>query len=53
MIPPPTPAEANNALRAYVQAHGDRAWTPEELAELERLRAAWTAATRGGYGIVA
>ncbi|MBY8876738.1 hypothetical protein [Actinacidiphila acidipaludis] len=38
---------ANAALRAYVQEHGDRAWTPEELKELARLRAEWTAAVRG------
>ncbi|WP_037910541.1 hypothetical protein [Actinacidiphila yeochonensis] len=38
--------QANAALRAYVQAHGDRPWTADELAELARLRAQWTAATR-------
>ena len=35
--------QANAALRAYVQEHGDRPWTAEELAELARLRARWTA----------
>lgn len=39
--------QANAALRAYVQAHGDRPWTAEELTELARLRAQWTAAARG------
>ncbi|NUS13359.1 MAG: hypothetical protein HOY69_18485 [Streptomyces sp.] len=39
--------QANAALRAYVQEHGDRPWTAEELAELARLRARWTAAARG------
>ncbi|CAG6399272.1 hypothetical protein NMG29_04230 [Streptomyces cocklensis] len=44
--------QANAALRAYVQEHGDRPWTAEELAELARLRARWTAAARGsGVGI--
>ncbi|SEN08989.1 hypothetical protein [Actinacidiphila rubida] len=38
---------ANAVLRAYVQEHGDRPWTPEELGELARLRAEWTAAVRG------
>jgi len=38
---------ANAVLRAYVQEHGDRPWTPEELKELARLRAEWTAAVRG------
>jgi hypothetical protein len=39
--------QANAALRAYVQQHGDRPWTAEELTELARLRAQWTAAARG------
>jgi hypothetical protein len=39
--------QANAALRAYVQEHGDRPWTAEQLAELARLRAQWTAAARG------
>jgi hypothetical protein len=39
--------QANAALRAYVQEHGDRPWTAEELAELARLRAQWTAVARG------
>jgi hypothetical protein len=39
--------QANAALRAYVQEHGDRPWTAEDLAELARLRARWTAAARG------
>lgn len=38
---------ANAVLRAYVQEHGDRPWTPQELTELARLRAEWTAAVRG------
>lgn len=37
---------ANDRLRAYVQAHGDRSWTPVELAELSRLRDAYLAARR-------
>lgn len=40
----PTAAEANAALRAY--AAGRRSWTPEELAELARLRRAWLDAER-------
>ena len=39
--------QANADLRAYVQAHGDRPWTAEELTELARLRAQWTTAARG------
>jgi hypothetical protein len=39
--------QANAALRAYVQEHGDRPWTAEELTELARLRGRWTAAARG------
>jgi hypothetical protein len=39
--------QANAALRAYVQEHGDRPWTAEELTELAQLRAQWTAAARG------
>ncbi|WP_328465018.1 hypothetical protein [Streptomyces sp. NBC_00448] len=39
--------QANAALRAYVQEHGDRPWTAEELTQLARLRAQWTAAARG------
>jgi hypothetical protein len=39
--------QANAALRTYVQEHGDRPWTAEELTELARLRAQWTAAARG------
>jgi hypothetical protein len=39
--------QANAALRAYVREHGDRPWTAEELTELARLRAEWTAAARG------
>jgi hypothetical protein len=38
--------QANAALRAYVQEHGDRPWTAEELTELALLRARWTAAAR-------
>lgn len=38
--------QTNAALRAYVQEHGDRPWTADELAELARLRAQWTAAAR-------
>ena len=38
---------ANAVLRAYVQEHGDRPWAQEELKELARLRAEWTAAVRG------
>ncbi|WP_329132846.1 hypothetical protein OG552_14260 [Streptomyces sp. NBC_01476] len=38
--------QANAVLRAYVQEHGDRPWTAEELTELARLRARWTAAAR-------
>ncbi|MFD1833248.1 hypothetical protein ACFSJS_26945 [Streptomyces desertarenae] len=43
-----TPAQANEALRAFVRAHGDRPWSRAELAELDRLRAAWRAAGRAG-----
>jgi hypothetical protein len=42
--------QANAALRAYVQEHGDRPWTAEELMELARLRARWTSAARGTRG---
>jgi hypothetical protein len=42
-------AEANDALRAYLHAHGSRAWTPAELAELERLRSVFLAAQRAHY----
>lgn len=48
MIPHPTIAAANDALRAFVRAHGDRAWTPAELAQLARLRDAYLAAVRAG-----
>ncbi|MFP8944677.1 hypothetical protein ACLIYM_25040 [Streptomyces fenghuangensis] len=40
----PTAAEANAARRGY--AAGRRSWTPEELAELARLRRAWLDAER-------
>ncbi|HZG06297.1 MAG TPA: hypothetical protein VE546_22440 [Streptomyces sp.] len=43
-----TSAEANEALRAFVRAHGDRPWTLTELAELDRLRALWREAARDG-----
>ncbi|WP_433889969.1 hypothetical protein [Streptomyces sp. CA-111067] len=39
--------QANAALRAYVQEHGDRPWTADELTELARLRTRWTSAARG------
>ncbi|WP_277030742.1 hypothetical protein [Actinacidiphila oryziradicis] len=54
--PPPCPvtaavelsvAAANERLRAYVRAHGDRPWTQSELGELARLRGAWLAARAG------
>lgn len=48
MIPRPTVAAANDALRAYVQAHGGQSWTRDELAELARLRDAYLAAVRAG-----
>jgi hypothetical protein len=49
-MPPTTPADAANAaLRAYVQAHGGRPWTPAELEELARLRSAYLAAGKHGY----
>lgn len=41
---PPSAAEANAAIRAFVA--GRTVWTPAELAELARLRAAWTDAVR-------
>ncbi|MFP8887794.1 MULTISPECIES: hypothetical protein [Streptomyces] len=41
-----TPAQANEALRAFVRAHGDRPWSRAELAELDRLRSLWRAAER-------
>lgn len=38
-VPPPTADQANRALRAFAR---DRVvWTPEALAELDRLRAVW------------
>ncbi|HEX5568693.1 MAG TPA: hypothetical protein VFY14_17510 [Streptomyces sp.] len=46
--PRQTSAQANEALRAFVRAHGDRPWTRAELAELDRLRALWRAAERNG-----
>ncbi|MCI0383037.1 hypothetical protein [Streptomyces sp. CNQ085] len=45
---PQTPAQANEALRAFVRAHGDRPWSRAELAELDRLRSLWRAAERHG-----
>ncbi|GAA2461605.1 hypothetical protein [Streptomyces macrosporus] len=44
----PTPAQANEALRAFVRAHGDRPWTRKELAELDRLRVLWREAGQDG-----
>lgn len=38
--------EANEAIRAFVRAHGDRPWGEAESAELNRLRAVWLAAVR-------
>lgn len=38
-------AEANRRLRDFVR--GRVTWTPEALAEYNRLRAAWLAAARG------
>ncbi|WP_031506829.1 hypothetical protein [Streptomyces megasporus] len=43
-----TPAQANEALRAFVRAHGDRPWTRKELAELDRLRVLWREAEQEG-----
>jgi hypothetical protein len=43
----PAAAVANEAVRRYVRAHGDRPWTPEELAELAGLRRLWLEAERG------
>ncbi|GAA2408641.1 hypothetical protein GCM10010420_41200 [Streptomyces glaucosporus] len=43
-----TPAQANEALRAFVRAHGDRPWTRQELAELDRLRVLWREARQDG-----
>ncbi|WP_277037149.1 hypothetical protein [Actinacidiphila oryziradicis] len=40
-------AAANERLRAYVRAHGDRTWTRTDLGELARLRGAWLAARAG------
>jgi hypothetical protein len=42
-----TVAAANERLRAYVRAHGDRTWTRLELDELARLNRAWLAARAG------
>lgn len=42
--PRPSAAEANDAIRAFVA--GRTAWSPEALAELDRLRAVWRAAVR-------
>jgi hypothetical protein len=39
-----TEADANHRLRAFVR--GRAVWTPEALAEYNRLRAAWIAAAR-------
>lgn len=43
-----TPAQANEAIRAFVRAHGDRPWSRAELAELDRLRTVWRAARQAG-----
>ncbi|WP_193386446.1 hypothetical protein [Streptomyces xiaopingdaonensis] len=40
----PSATAANEAIRHFVA--GRTSWTPEELAELDRLRAAWRAAVR-------
>ncbi|TKA10183.1 hypothetical protein [Actinacidiphila oryziradicis] len=37
---------ANERLRAFVRAHGGRAWSRADLAELDRLRRAFTQAER-------
>lgn len=42
--PPLSAAEANDAIRVFVA--GRTAWTREDLAELDRLRAAWAEAAR-------
>jgi hypothetical protein len=42
--PLPTAEQANRVLRAF--ANGRLAWTPEALAELDRLRAVWREAVR-------
>lgn len=48
MPPTPTVAAANDALRAYVRAHGGRSWSRRELEELARLRDAYLVAVRAG-----
>ncbi|PJE98406.1 hypothetical protein CUT44_06765 [Streptomyces carminius] len=50
---PQTSAQANEALRAFVRAHGDRPWTRTELAELDRLWALWRAAGQAGVSTAA
>lgn len=40
-------AEANERVRAYVRAHGDRPWTKRDLDELDELRTRWLEAERG------
>ncbi|GAA2055184.1 hypothetical protein N0X72_22125 [Streptomyces carpaticus] len=39
-------AAANEAIRRYVRAHGNRPWGEREAAELARLRRVWLAAIR-------
>ncbi|AKG45690.1 hypothetical protein ACWD33_25590 [Streptomyces xiamenensis] len=39
-------AAANEAIRRYVRAHGNRPWGEREAAELARLRRMWLAAIR-------
>lgn len=40
-------AEANERLRAFVRAHGDRPWTAADLERLAELRTRWLEAERG------
>jgi len=42
-----TAADANEAVRRYVRAHGDRPWTAVDLEQLAELRRLWLEAERG------
>jgi len=40
-------SDANEAVRRYVMAHGDRPWTAVDLEQLSELRRLWLEAERG------
>ncbi|MGW0792386.1 hypothetical protein ACWD04_30210 [Streptomyces sp. NPDC002911] len=49
----PSAVEANEAIRALVDARAGQDWTPVEAAEYEVLLIEWAAATQGiGSGII-